>query len=124
MRSMIAARPTTQPACGPPRSLSPLKETTSAPASIDARITGPPSIPYPLQFINDQRGLGARYVGEQIFGASATASARSGTKIEFQIAVAGGFQYCAARTLGQRRASQVRMQNHARCVDDAAKSAD
>ena len=39
-RSIASARPTISPACGPPRSLSPEKHTTAAPASTERRTPG------------------------------------------------------------------------------------
>src|SRR5439155_1443039 len=46
MRQITARRPTRIPACGPPRSLSPLKVTTSAPAAIRSATTGSFGMPY------------------------------------------------------------------------------
>src|SRR5262249_17438077 len=46
-RSTYSALPAMMPACGPPRSLSPLNSTTSAPAVTLSRAPGPPLPPHP-----------------------------------------------------------------------------
>ena len=62
--STAAARPTSRPACGPPRSLSPEKHTSAAPAATERRTSGSsntaPSAPEPTSSITGTPELAQR----------------------------------------------------------------
>src|SRR5438067_492752 len=98
---MRSARPTMMPACGPPRSLSPLKVTRSAPW---------PSV---------SGGIGARQAAQQRLDVMVAIAAVAFPEIELEIGgTLRGRHHGGRRRRRKPRASEIRMKDGAGEIED------